>query len=135
MNASSIDFDGKSAPVGMRLAVPLLNQLLAALPDKAFTLDHGLVVGIVLDSNGSPVAGQMVAASDPLATIGYLTVDGSSFTGTATSASGIFESTNATFDTTWTMQSGATLEMTGFGGLVDGMVTVVVLQFPPPNHS
>jgi hypothetical protein len=133
-NVTSIDFDGKSAPAGMRLARPVLNQLIAALPNKSFTLDHGLVLGIILDANGAPVANQGVAASDPLATIGYLTANGSAFTGSATAASGIFESTNAAFDTTWTLQSGAMLAMTGFGGLVDGMVTLVVLQFPPSSH-
>jgi hypothetical protein len=133
--ASSIDFDGKVAPAGIHLARTVLDQLTGALADPAFTLDDGFVVGIVLDADGSPLANQPVAASDPTVTIQYLAATGSAYAGAVTSTNGIFVSTDAPFDTTWTTQQGASLTTTGFGGLVDGMVTMVVLQFPPAPHS
>jgi hypothetical protein len=135
MGAASIDFDGKAAPAGIHLARAELDQLTSALAEPDFSLDTGFVVGIVLDADGSPLANQVVAPSDPTATVQYLAATGSAYAGAATSTNGIFVSTDAPFDTTWTTQQGATLATTGFGGLVDGMVTIVVLQFPPAPHG
>jgi hypothetical protein len=133
--ATSLDFDGKAAPAGIHLSRDLLQQLTAALAEPDFSLDTGFVVGIVLDADGSPIANQVVAASDPTATVQYLDATGSAYAGTATSTNGIFVSTDASFDTAWTTQQGVTLVTTGFGGLVDGMVTVVVLQLASSPHS
>nr|HEX4316173.1 hypothetical protein [Kofleriaceae bacterium] len=135
--SSTLDFDGKTLPAGIHLPRQTLDDMIAALADKTFTLDQGLVLGIVLDGNGSPLANQTVDSSGPngaQATVRYLTSDGAAFTGTATSANGIFVSTDAAFETVWTSQNG-TLGTSAFGGLVDGLVTIVVLQFPSSSHS
>ena len=140
--ATSLDFDGKTLPAGIHLRKATLDALISALADKTFTLDQGLVLGIVLDSNGSPLTGLSVIGSEPLLagvstpTVHYLSADGTSFTGTTTSANGIFASTDADFRTTWTSTlTNMTATTTAFGGLVDGMVTIVILQFPPPTHT
>ena len=111
---------------GVHVSRERLAQILAAIRigNPLFTLDHGLVVGIALDDLHNPAAGIVVNPVTPgTANVRYLSADGTALVGAATTSSGIWISTDAPFGTTWTA-----LTAQGFGGLVDGKVTVVVLQ-------
>jgi hypothetical protein len=113
---------------GVRLAKPTLDGLLAALGKTQFPLD-GLVVGLVLDYLGNPMANVTVTASTP-AHIQYLTGDRSSFSATTTSSNGIWLSTDAPYGTTF---QPAGMAASAFGGLVAGKVDIVIIQFPAPS--
>jgi len=110
---------------GQHVSTAQLAQVIAAIQasDSTFTLDNGLVLGIVLDDLNNPLPGATVAPLVAGPTVHYLSADGTALTSTATSANGVFLSTDAPFLTTWT-----SLTSQGFGGLVNGKVTVVVLQ-------
>lgn len=112
---------------GIRLSKESLAQILSALHLAAFPSD-GLVIGIALDPFGNPLANVQVTPSD--GNVQYLSADRSAVTGTATSANGIFVSQDAPFGSTFHATS-ANQSVTGFGGLLDEKVTVVILQFPP----
>lgn len=121
--------------VGTRLAKSSLDLILAAL-GLVDVPDTGLVIGIVLDDHGNPAAGLQVAPTDgnghlTSGTIRYLLTDHPPYTvgGTATSTGGIFVSTDAAFGTTFTATK-ADVTATAFGGLIDGKVTIVILQLP-----
>ncbi|HEY3802607.1 MAG TPA: hypothetical protein VGL61_08355 [Kofleriaceae bacterium] len=114
--------------VGWRLAKASLDQILAALGASTFP-DSGLVVGLVLDPLGNALANQTVAALG--ATVMYLSGDRSTLVSGATTSSGIFVSTDAKFGTTFSVASGVQAA-NGFGGLVAGKVTIVVLQYQNP---
>lgn len=114
---------------GWRLAKATLDQVLAALGEPEFP-DAGLVVGIVLDPLGNPIANQMVSPTS--GTIRYLSADHTTFmTGGSTTSSGIFVSTDAQFGTAFSVASGVQTAL-GYGGLVEGKVTIVVLQYQSP---
>lgn len=114
---------------GWRLAKSTLDQILTALGEPEFP-DAGLVVGIVLDPLGNPIANQTVAPTS--GTIRYLSADRTAFTaGGSTTASGIFVSTDAQFGTAFSVASGVQTAY-GYGGLVEGKVTIVVLQYQNP---
>jgi hypothetical protein len=117
--------------IGWRLAKTSLDQILAALGASTFP-DDGLVVGLVLDPLGSPLANQAVAA--PGATVMYLSSDRSTVVSGATTSSGIFLSTDAKFGTSFSVASGVQAA-NGFGGLVAGKVTIVVLQYQNPVQN
>lgn len=86
----------------------------------------GLTVGLVLDQNFLPARGVTVdGASD----IRYLSEDRTMFSGTATSANGIFVSTNADFRSVFSVD-GPGGNAAAIGGAVEGTVTVVILQPP-----
>ena len=91
--------------------------------------DQGLVIGIVLDYLGNPVSGLNVATT--AGAVRYLSADRHNIILGGTSASGIFISEDAPFGTTFSATS-SLHTVAGFGGLVDGKVTVVVLQFGTP---
>ncbi|CAN5547555.1 hypothetical protein BH11MYX1_BH11MYX1_42370 [soil metagenome] len=112
---------------GTRLAKPTLDGILAALGQPLFPAT-GLVVGVVLDANGTPVSNLQISASQ--GAVRYLTADRSGLT-TRTSSNGIFLSQDAPFGSTFTASSGG-LTKTGLGGVIEGRVTIVVLQFEPP---
>ncbi len=114
---------------GVRIVKATLDQIITALgtPFPA----QGITVGLVLDRNGNPLAGQAVNA--PGATVRYLSSDRSSIAGTTTSASGVFVSTDAMFGTVFSTTSGVPPQTrTGIGGRIEGKVTVVVLRFAEP---
>lgn len=112
--------------VGWRLPLAALQQILSALGQSEFP-DSGLVVGLVLDELGNPLANQVVTSD--AGTIIYL--DGSAAGGSATSSSGVFVSTDAAFGTTFEVASGSGAPLAqGYGGLVEQRVTIVVLQVP-----
>jgi hypothetical protein len=112
---------------GVRLAKPMLDRVLAALGATQFP-PEGLVVGIVLDQVGNPAANVDVFASD-LSAVGMLGPDGRLYAGPTTLDTGVFISTAAAYGTTFTAKGSGPSEPTGFGGRVEGKVTVVVLQF------
>ena len=126
--------------VGVRLAKPTLDQLLSALDMNEFP-DAGLVVGVVLDDLGNPAANATVTTSSSTgsATIAYLSADGSSFTsGSAavTSTNGIFVSVDAPYGTIFSVPASLqTAPPPQLGGLVQGKVTIVVLQFKQPSST
>ena len=113
---------------GWRLSKASLEQILAALGDAQFP-DAGLVVGLVLDPLGNPLANQVVAA--PGGTIQYLSADRTGIVPSTTSTSGIFMSGDAAFGTTFSVESGVQ-SAAAIGGLVDGKVTIVILQYENP---
>jgi hypothetical protein len=117
---------------GVRVAKPTLDQILGALGATTFPA-RGLVVGVVLDYTGNPIAGATVATSNN-ASIEYLSPDRSTIVLGATTSNGIFLSKDAQFGTTFSTTNSQLQTATGFGGVVDGKVTVVVVQFvQPPN--
>lgn len=109
---------------GVRLAPSTLSQILTALGMTAFPA-QGLVVGVVLNEFNQPVINAMVTPTCAGCTIKYLSEDRLSFTGTQTASNGIWVSTDAPYGTTFNL---STQLASGFGGLVEGKVTVVVLQ-------
>jgi hypothetical protein len=116
---------------GWRLAKTTLDQILTALGDAVFP-DAGLVVGVVLDPLGNPLANQTVGSTS--GTIRYLSADRMSFGSGSTSASGVFVSTDAQFGTAFSVATGVQ-QAAGYGGLVEGKVTVVVLQYQQPIQN
>jgi hypothetical protein len=113
--------------VGELLAKEQLDTLLKPLLLPAFP-PQGLTVGIVVDEVGDPVAGATITAKQHK--IAYQAkVD--EFSGTATSDLGIFVSTDAPFGTEFTTDvtlGGEQQTLSGIGGLIEGMVTVVILR-------
>lgn len=115
---------------GVTLSRNTLNQILAALGKTTFPIE-GLVVGIVLDTTNSPVAGVRVVPTT--GNVVFLSADRTSLVPIQTSTSGIFISQDATFGTQFQV-TGAGVEATvGFGGLVEDRVTIVVIRLKPPS--
>lgn len=124
--------------VGSRLSQATLQQLECALQGNCMTMlpmlpKNGLVVGIVLDQTG-PVENAFV--TEGAANIEYVSADRRSLIAPimGTSKSGIFLSSDAIFGSTFTATKGMQTAQ-AIGGVVDGKVTVVVLQFPPPQSN
>ena len=125
--------------VGSRLSHATLQQLECALQGNCMTMQPtlpgtGLVVGIVLDQMG-PAENAFVTAGS--ANIEYVSADRRSLIAPlmGTSKSGIFLSKDAVYNsTTFTAMKGMQMAQ-AMGGIVDGKVTVVVLQFPPPQSQ
>lgn len=120
---------------GVRLAKSTLVDVLNAIKAPQFP-DTGLVIGLVLDQDGNPVPpNQNVMLSLPpgpvtTASISYLSQDRSALITGGTSSNGIFVSTDAPYGTQFSARNAAfNLPATGFGGIVDGKVTIVILQF------
>jgi len=113
---------------GYLLARSTLSQILAALGKPIFP-DEGLVVGLVLNEFNVPQSGATVLPSCmPNCQVQYLSADRMSLTTSgSTSSNGIWVSTNAPYNSTfgWLNQPNAA---PAFGGLVQGKVTIVVLQ-------
>ncbi len=112
---------------GALLSKDTLDDILTALGKPSFPIT-GLVVGVVLDEFNRPVAGvkvNAVCAPTETCTVQYLSADRTTLTSDTTSANGIWISQDAPF--------GSLFERSGnvqpaFGGLVQGKVTIVVLQ-------
>jgi hypothetical protein len=124
--------------VGTRLAKSTLDAILAALGETAFP-DAGLVVGVVLDDLGNPAPGATVTPISGTPTIEYLSADRTTFaTGSAatTSTNGVFISIDAPYGTIFTVPGSVnTAPAPQLGGLVEGKVTIVVLQFKQPSST
>jgi hypothetical protein len=114
---------------GSRMSKARLDKVLGALSTTQFPA-QGLVVGIVLDRLGNPMPDIEVSppAGDTTTTISYVGADGRLYGG-FTQDTGIFISTNAPYGTLFTAPASGLSQPSGFGGLVDGKVTVVVLQY------
>jgi hypothetical protein len=125
-----IEFTGK--PAGARLTKPSLDQILSAL-SLTFP-SQGLTIGVVLDRNGDPLAGQVVSA--PGATVQYLSSDRKSIVGTSTSGGvlgGVFVSTDAPFGTLFTTSIPTPSSIaTAIGGRIEGKVTLAILRLRDP---
>ena len=97
--------------------------------------DQGLVVGMVVDGNGIPLAGVSVTASP--GTITYVSADRMGVDpGSVTTASGMFVSRDVPFDAVWSvtdMHGNQPVEKTPIGGLVVGKATVMFLQIEAPT--
>ena len=125
---------------GIRLAPATLQQVLSAGGLSSLPM-RGLVVGMVVDYTGAPVANRTVTATPPPGTMGtpeidYLSADRTHVVSGATSTSGIFFSPDAPFGTVFSASgSGMLPAPVGYGGVVDGKVTVVVLQYTKPQGT
>ncbi len=115
---------------GYFLKKTTLNQILSAIGLASFPVEGGLVVGMVVDENFSPRAGETVACNG--CTVQYVNLARNGTVNGATSASGIFVSTDAAFGTTFSVSSApgasATVPLNVIGGVVEGKVTIVILQ-------
>lgn len=108
---------------GLRLTRSTLLQVLNVLGEQQFP-KRGLVVGMVVDHYGQPLAGVTVTPSVPGASVEYLGPARDRLVSGATSSSGIFLSRNASFATSWSAPGTST----AYGGLIADKVTVVILQ-------
>ncbi len=138
----SITFTGGSS--GVRLSKATLFDVLNALGEPTFP-NGGLVVGLAIDQNGKPIAGRPITTdhdADCMMATGtnipcvdnYLSADLMHIVaGGKTSTSGVFVSTQAPYGTTFTL-GGTNPPVNGFGGLVDGKVTIVILQASQPSQ-
>jgi hypothetical protein len=108
---------------GVYLSKTSLNQILTALGLSAFP-DQGLVIGMVVDEFYSPLAN--VAVSCGGCKVQYLNDTRTGTVNGATSKSGVFVSDNATFGTGFAIPS--TVLRPVLGGLVEGKITIVVIQ-------
>jgi hypothetical protein len=114
---------------GVRLLKGTLDDILLAATSKMLFPSKGLVVGLVLDSNGAPVTGARVEPSCmPNCTIQYLSLDRATLTmgpAASTSANGIWISQDAPFPATFNRVGQV---QSALGGLVESKVTIVILQ-------
>ncbi len=116
---------GRIDATGIRLKPDKLAEILTALNGNTSFPSEGLVLGIVLDDHLMPVSGATVTTAPAGGTILYLSADRTSFSTTgSTSSNGIFVSTDAPYGTRFSHGTFAS----AFGGLVEGKVTLVVLQ-------
>lgn len=114
-------FDGES-PLDLRgilLERPTITAALNALQLSAFPL-NGMVIGMVVDSLGKPVKDVVVRPSS--GTVQYLSEG--RIAGASTSSNGIFLSLDTPYNTSWSAP-GTT---GGYGGIIDGYATVIILQ-------
>jgi hypothetical protein len=128
---SAADLDGIDI-TGALLSKSTLLDILAAKGRTTFP-EQGLVVGLVLDQGNRPVTGARVVPACPpgkTCTVQYLSADRTTFSGTETSANGIWISEDSPYGTTFSW-SGQPLTPS-YGGLVQGKVTVVVIQENAP---
>jgi hypothetical protein len=108
----------------VRLSRTTLSEILAAVGLQQFP-DLGIVVGIVRDADGNPAPN--VSVQSTAGVIQYVNAQRTGVGGTATSASGIFISRNASFPSTFSVRDGTS---TGIAGTISGKVSVVVLEAP-----
>jgi hypothetical protein len=116
---------------GTRISKDSLAEIVQALGLIEFP-SNGLVIGVVLDSLGDPIPNVQVTTSrddaiDPGGVV-YLSADRHSVVTTTTSSNGIFMSQNTPYGTAF-HASNMLQSTTSFGGLIDGKVNIVILQF------
>jgi hypothetical protein len=125
--------EGMLVPKGV---LDALTQAIGAIPER------GVVLGVVLDSNGVPAPG--ITVSPTLGTVKYLSVDLTSTANsigvelTETTASGAFVSTDVQFGSATALTEWRALNADGvneqtpaLGGLVRGKLTFVKLVMKP----
>ncbi|MEJ7603309.1 MAG: hypothetical protein WKG01_35810 [Kofleriaceae bacterium] len=111
---------------GYRMSKMTLRQVLISLSLPAVP-DEGMTVGIVVDFQNNPVAGQVVTPDN--GNVKYLNLNRNGTVPGMTSASGIFVSQDAPYRTRFaTAIPGQSV--VGLGGRVAGKLTIVVLQLP-----
>lgn len=87
----------------------------------------GMVLGVVVNSLGNPIAG--VEVQPEVGTIAYLDDAGTAVSGLGvTSASGLFVSLDVPFATSWSVAGPGQLVSPPTGGLVNGKLSVVVIE-------
>jgi hypothetical protein len=124
--------DNQLALTGFVVRKALVAELLHALRlDDVPTT--GLVLGLVIDHRNRPVAGARVGVT-PSSTIVYPSADFERADLDATSATGIFLSTTAAFDSTWSAidVSGVADDGSARGGLIGDHVSVVLVRLNEP---
>jgi len=119
-----------------RQTVANILQSISSDPWPMFPAE-GLTVGLVIDEGLSPASGIVVTSSadhpDSLgtpSTVKYLAKDGV-LGGNATSPLGIFVSRDAPFGTQFSVGGPGRQTVVGYGGLVAGKITVVILAAAP----
>jgi hypothetical protein len=119
-----------------RQTVAKVLQSISTDPLPAFP-PEGLTIGLVVDQGLSPASGIVVTSSaagsaslGTNGTIKYLGNDGG-LGGNATSAAGIFVSRDAPFGTQFAVGGPGRPTVVGYGGLVAGKITVVILAAAP----
>lgn len=126
VRCTSVSSDPHLELHGVWMAKQRLDEILLALGTPEFPAE-GLTVGMVVDGMGTPVAGAVVSATG--STVAYLSKQRDAFVSGATSDSGIFISRDATFGTEF---STGPDQPKLIGGLVEGRVTIVILQSGGP---
>lgn len=112
---------------GYLLKKTTLAQIIASLGLSSFPDTGGLVVGMVVDRNFSPRANAEVSCGG--CTIKYLNATRNGLVAGGTSPNGIFMSTDAAFLTPFSTPSPNTTANSAIGGVVEGKVTIVILQY------
>jgi hypothetical protein len=114
---------------GVLLRKSTLDEILVAISTPPLPISFprkGLVVGLVLNSMGMPASGAVVQASCmPACSVQYLSADRKTLNTMSTSSNGIWISQDAPYPATF---SRAQPLASALGGLVDGKVTIVILQ-------
>jgi hypothetical protein len=116
---------------GALLSRTTLTDILTAM-NKTIFPDTGLVVGVVLNQFNQPVTGAnvMPSCAPPNCTVQYLSADRKTLSATGgTSSNGIWISTNTPYGTTFSWSGQV---QPAYGGIVQGKVTIVVLQESAP---
>ncbi|HUS27748.1 MAG TPA: hypothetical protein VMZ53_04550, partial [Kofleriaceae bacterium] len=127
-NAKAVTENDYDSLLGYYLRKATLAQILSAIGMTEFPAQGGLVVGMVVDENFNPRAGEPVSCPAGC-TLQYLNNGRTGvITGGVTSASGIFVSTDAPFGTQFSLPTSPQRADT-IGGVVEGKVTIVVLQY------
>lgn len=116
------------ALTGVRLQREQLRTILTALKHAPIP-ESGLTIGVVLDASSRGAANYEIKVSPAGPTVSYLARNSEMFEGTKTDDSGIFISTDAPFDTTFSA-SGARTTVSAVGGNVAGKITIVFLAPP-----
>jgi hypothetical protein len=117
---------------GIRVEQTTLGQVLEAAMLDQFPLD-GMVLGVVVDFTGTPVIGVTVSDSAGSA-IEYVSADRTSIGASATTASGLFLSTEAPFDhlngpNRWTVSGTDLVQRTiPVGGRISNLLTVMIIE-------
>lgn len=110
---------------GTRISRTTLNAIMAAAGLSDFPA-NGLVIGIVRDAFGFSTSG--VAVTPSVGTVGYVNASFTGLGGTTTSNAGIFISTDAPFDATWTVEASANPVAQVIGGTVAGRITILAID-------
>lgn len=112
---------------GFYLKRASLTEILEAIGYiRGFPEEGGLVVGMVVDRNSSPLAGQQVTCDG--CTIQYLDDTRSGVVTGATSTSGVFVTQDAPFGTVFSLPM-SPRPFDAVGGVVEGKVTIVILRY------
>ena len=115
---------------GVRLTKSTLQEVLAAIKANVFPTE-GLTIGMVVDEQLNPAANFTVTST--AGTVEYLSADRRGLIDTTVAtASGMFVSRDAPYGTDFSTGGGAFNVTTKRGGMVEGKVTVVLLQLAKP---